>query len=458
MARRRRQRTTRRGLFLAVVAAGCGLLPLAAVLLLDLAQSPFGATQALALGGGMLALAALWALVTLLDGHFDDLERLTGDVLGAQDGQLLPERWSDPTWSGPESRRLAQAVNQALARQRLGADRLDERLAEVIAAVGEGLLVVTDSGLVSLVNAAAAALFDPPPAVGTSIYRLVHRDSLAEAAHRARGGHAVTEVMLDLVEGGRLPARLAALEGQGGLLLSFAGVSRPPQGELQHDLSLHDLPPELAPQPSTPLIDLPAVVLDGETTGLDVAADRLVSLAGVRMHGTRLFRHLTFDRMVNPGVPIPPASTAVHGISDRMVERAEDATQVLPAVADFIGDAVVVGHNIGFDLALLAAEARRAGLVWRQPRALDTGHLAAALDPGLTDLNLDTLAARYSVAVEGRHTALGDCLLTAAVWRRLLRELEARGIGTLAAAEDFGRRAERLIRLQRQAGWVVPGE
>ena len=453
---RRGHRSTRRTLFLVVALAGFGLLALATTLIVALPWSPFGLEQALALVGGALALLALWVLVTLLDSHFDDLARLTGDVLGTQDGGLLPERWSDPAWSTPESRRLAQAINQGLARQRLGGDRADERLAEVVAAVGEGLLVVTDSGLVSLVNASAAALFEPPPEVGTSLYRLVHRDSLAEAEAAARRGHAVAEVILELVEGGRLPARVAQLEGQGGLLLSFAGVAAPARGRLQHDLSLHDRPPELRPEDGTRLIDLPAVVLDGETTGLDVARDRLVSIAGVRMHGTGLYRHLAFDRMVNPGVPIPRASTAVHGISDRMVERAPAAGQVLPELADFIGDAVVVGHNIGFDLALLAAEAGRAGLAWRQPRALDTGHLAAALDPGLTDLNLDTLADRYSVRVEGRHTALGDCLLTAAVWRRLLRELEGAGVVTLAEAEAFGRRAERLVGLQRQAGWVVP--
>jgi DNA polymerase-3 subunit epsilon len=456
VAARRGERSTRRGLFLAVALAGAGLLALAATLLIALPWSPFGLEQGLALGGGALALVALWVLVTLLDSHFDDLARLTGDVLGTQDGGLLPERWSDPAWSTPEGRRLAQAINQGLARQRLGEERADERLAEVVAAVSEGLLVVTDSGLVSLVNAAAAALFDPPPQVGTSLYRLVHRDSLAEAEAAALQSHAVAEVILELVEGGRLPARVAHLEGQGGLLLSFAGVAAPARGPLQHDLSLHDRPPELRPDGGTRLIDLPVVVLDGETTGLDVARDRLVSIAGVRMHGARLYRQISFDRMVNPGVPIPRGSTAVHGISDRMVERAPDAGQVLPELADFIGDAVVVGHNIGFDLALLAAEATRAGLLWRQPRALDTGHLAAALDPGLTDLNLDTLADRYSVRVEGRHTALGDCLLTAAVWRRLLRELEGAGIVTLAEAEAFARRAERLIGLQRQAGWMVP--
>lgn len=456
MAGRSGAGSARRGLFLAAGAAGLALLLLAGVLLADLAWDHIGLLQLLALGGAAVALASLWVLTTLVDGHFDELERLTGDTLGAQDGDTLPPRWSDRSQSGEESRRLAQAVNQVLARRRLQGGGPDDRLAAVVAAVDEGLLVVTESGLVSLVNGAAAQLFDPPPQVGTSIYHQIHRDSLVEVADLARQAEGRATVALDLVEGGPLAARVVLLEEHGGLLFCFAGVAGSEMA-LQHDLSLHDQPPDFAPEAATRLLDLPVVVLDGETTGLDVTADRLVSIAGVRMHGTRLYRHLILDRLVNPGVPIPRASTAVHGISDRMVEGAEPPAGVLPRVADFLGDAVVVGHNIGFDLALLAAEAKRAGLLWRQPRALDTGHLAAALDPGLTDLNLDTLADRYSVQVEGRHTALGDCLLTAAVWRRLLRDLEGAGVYTLGEAEAFARRAERLVRLQRQAGWVVAG-
>lgn len=450
------QRTTRRALHGAVALLAIALLLFAGVLLLGRPWQGLGVPEAIALLAALLALAALWTLVVLLDAHFDDLERLAADLRGAQDGGLLPERWSEPGWSAPELRRLAQAANQGLARQALASEGLDGRLGEVVSAIGEGLLVVTDNGLVSLVNGAAEALLRPAPRIGTSVYGLVHRDSLAEAAAAARQARGPVSALLALVEGGTLAARVAPLREAGGLLLAFPGQAPRPRAALSHDLSLHDRPPEAGAGPDTRLIDLPTVVLDGETTGLDVAKDRLVSVAAVRLHGTRIYRQITFDRLVNPGVPIPRASTAIHGISDRMVERAAEAGEVLPELAGFIGDCVLVGHNIGFDLALLAAEARRAGQTWQRPRALDTGHLAAALDPKLVDLNLDSLADRYAVRVEGRHTALGDCLLTAAVWRRLLRELEGAGVFTLAEAEGFARRAERLIRLQRAAGWVVP--
>ena len=61
---------------------------------------------------------------------------------------------------------------------------------------------------------------------------------------------------------------------------------------------------------ATLLMDLPVTVLDTETTGLDVTRDRIVSIGTVRLHGGRIYRSATFDRLVRPGIPIPPRSTA----------------------------------------------------------------------------------------------------------------------------------------------------
>src|SRR5262245_25448091 len=77
-----------------------------------------------------------------------------------------------------------------------------------------------------------------------------------------------------------------------------------------------------APGPDTPLDQLAAVSLDTETTGLDVRRDRLLSVAAIPLHGAHLLRAARFDRLVNPGRRIPAASTAVHGITDAMVDGA----------------------------------------------------------------------------------------------------------------------------------------
>ena len=127
------------------------------------------------------------------------------------------------------------------------------------------------------------------------------------------------------------------------------------------------------------------LVLDSETTGLDVERDRIVSLGAVRLHGRRIYRALVLDELVNPGGPIPARATAIHGITQAMVAGAPAFAEIMPALADLIEGTVVVGHNIAFDLAMLARECALAGLDWQAPPTLDTLLLAADLDKGPRD-------------------------------------------------------------------------
>src|SRR5262245_14433681 len=121
---------------------------------------------------------------------------------------------------------------------------------------------------------------------------------------------------------------------------------------------------------ATPLIGLDAVVLDAETTGLDPASAHLVEVAAVRLAAGRIEEQSSFRRLVRPPVPIPAAVTAIHGIDDAAVAPAPAFAGVWPELAAFIGDAVVIGHSVGFDLAVLKRECERAALGWVRPRSL----------------------------------------------------------------------------------------
>ncbi len=203
----------------------------------------------------------------------------------------------------------------------------------------------------------------------------------------------------------------------------------------------------------TPLDRMDAVVLDCETTGLDVTQARIVQLSAVRIAGGRVLADEVFDALIDPGVPIPAATTAVHGIDDAMVAGAPTFREVKPAFDRFRGDAVLIGQSIGYDLALLLRETRRLGERWRPPRFLDTKLLAAALDPAAGELGLDALAERLGVAVHDRHRALGDALVTAEVFVRLLPLLAAAGVHTIADAEALAN-AQTSIRARQVAeGW-----
>lgn len=205
--------------------------------------------------------------------------------------------------------------------------------------------------------------------------------------------------------------------------------------------------------PATPLAALDAVSLDTETTGLDVREARIVEIGAVRLHGSHIARESALEMRINPGVAIPEQASRIHGIRDTDVADAPPTAAGIRRLAAFVGNAPVIGHSIAFDLAVLRFEAHRHGVPWAEPRTVDIALLAAALEPARVDNSLEALAASYGVAVERRHSALGDALTAAQIFLAMLPELRAAGVRTLAEATAFERRATELMEQQEHAGW-----
>jgi DNA polymerase III subunit epsilon len=207
----------------------------------------------------------------------------------------------------------------------------------------------------------------------------------------------------------------------------------PPRPEF-HDFGIADLPPPDAELARRPLRALEVVAFDTETTGLELRrGDTVISIGACRIVNARLLASEVFDVRVDPGKPIPPASTAIHGLTDADVAGAPPLPVVLPRFRDYIGDAVVLAHNAAFDL--LALQPPGASVTFDMP-VLDTLLISRALDESLDGHDLDTLADRYDLSFPPgtRHTALGDARVTAELWLSLLPRLEARGIATLEQA------------------------
>lgn len=186
---------------------------------------------------------------------------------------------------------------------------------------------------------------------------------------------------------------------------------------------------------STPLAALDCVVLDTETTGLDARTARLVQIGAVSISSGRILPDRRFDQLVNPGVAIPAATTAVHGISDHHVADAPRFDAVARQLIDFIGDSVLVGHTLNYDLTILQRETEASNMRWEAPRTLDIRALAEVARPSLAQYDLDRLAELYGVEIKGRHTACGDAEATARIFLALLPALRERGVRTLAEAE-----------------------
>src|SRR5690606_34972214 len=112
-----------------------------------------------------------------------------------------------------------------------------------------------------------------------------------------------------------------------------------------------------------------------ETTGLDPEADRIIEVGAVRFT-PESGEIETFSRIVNPGRSIPPFIERFTGVTNEMVRDAPTLADVGPGLEAFVGDATIVGHNVGFDMHYL----RREGVHLRT-LALDTAELARYLLP-----------------------------------------------------------------------------
>ncbi len=408
----------------------------------------------LAILAAFLVVCAAAYLALLGDRLVADVEATRGAVLAAgSDGRLPPLRSDMRPLT--EVAELRDAISRRLSDVATVVG--NHQLIQVIAALPDAVIVATPEGLVSAVNHPGRLVFGKDrDVVGTSLFGRLSRQSLSGALRSAERSGRPCASRIDTVDGETLPVVIASLGDATGfvLLVRRDDVPVDHRAEIEIDLGLHEVPPRVPPpEASTPLVDLPVLVLDTETTGLLPESDRIVAIGAVRMHGPRLFRRRTIDMLVRPGRPIPLAASAVHRITDAMVADAPEIAEVWPQVLEALDGLAAVGHHIDFDLAMLKAAAERNGLPWLEPLALDTARLAAALDPTERDLDLAAVAQRYGVFATGRHTALGDSLVTAEIYVRILPRLLDRGIVTLGDAIRFGETATAVVAAQRATAW-----
>jgi len=194
---------------------------------------------------------------------------------------------------------------------------------------------------------------------------------------------------------------------------------------------------------STPIGDVRFVVFDSETSGLDLAKNRLLSIAGVAMAGPEVQLDDAFEAMVvQPDVGGANAAV-VHGLVSNDLAGGLPEDEAAARFLAFAGGAVLVAHHAAFDIQMLrkAIASHRGAKVWNP--TIDTAQLAERVEVGPMSSNratgtnqsaayrLDSLVARYGIDVAERHTAAGDALATALLFQRLLKKAEHRGIHTL---------------------------
>lgn len=162
----------------------------------------------------------------------------------------------------------------------------------------------------------------------------------------------------------------------------------------------------------------PIAFVDLETTGARTADDRITEIGMILVDGDEV-RH--WSSLVNPQTRISGFIERLTGISNEMVATAPTFGEIATAVAEMLGNRLLVAHNAGFDYGFLQAEFRRLGLTF-DTQVLCTVKLSRRLYPSYSKHNLDSLIERHGLVEDGRHRALADARLIHQFWNLVHRE------------------------------------
>lgn len=342
----------------------------------------------------------------------------------------------------------AGAVATETARLQAERDRLTALLTDIPVA----MMIVSPAHRIVLYDGQAAEVLAQvaPPRLDASVFDYFDRKAVEEAHDQLiRTGREVTLHALGARGAQGYDARLKPLGGAPGYMLVIdaeeARIAPEAARPLVYDFGLLDTPGDELFE-NRPLSGLCYVAFDTETTGLLPHKDAVLQIGAVRILRGRPVEGEELDLLVDPGRPIPPASTKVHHITDAMVSGAPDIAEAGRRLHDFARDAVLVAHNAPFDMAFLRNDAGRMGVTWDHP-ILDTVLLSAVLfGPGELH-TLDALCDRLDIRIapEDRHTALGDARATGLALCRMLPMLEARGMKRFGDVIAETRRHGRLL-------------
>ena len=192
---------------------------------------------------------------------------------------------------------------------------------------------------------------------------------------------------------------------------------------------------EIAVGAGTESLDGTYVVFDLETTGFSAIKDRIIEIGAVKVQNGEIVD--SFSTFVNPKRPIPFEITQLTSITDEMVMDSPDIETILPQFLEFVGDAVLVAHNAGFDVGFIEQNCRYQDI---EPDFVyvDTVALARVLLPTLSKYKLNIVAKALDISLENHHRAVDDAGATAEIFVKFVQMLKDRNIMTLKEMNQFG--------------------
>lgn len=178
------------------------------------------------------------------------------------------------------------------------------------------------------------------------------------------------------------------------------------------------------------------VVLDTETTGLDVDEDRILSIGALSLVNNTILIDGVFDSYLNQKKH-KKESIKVHGILKEGNTPCIDEEKALEQFLGYLGNSVIVAHHALFDISMINKALRRNGLPKLKNRYLDTSTLfkktliRSNLLKTQESYTLDELALKFDISKKDRHTALGDAYITAIAFLRIINRLKEKREVTL---------------------------
>ncbi|MCT0484596.1 PolC-type DNA polymerase III [Weissella paramesenteroides] len=208
------------------------------------------------------------------------------------------------------------------------------------------------------------------------------------------------------------------------------------------------------------LADAEYVVFDVETTGLSAAYDKVIELSAVKMVKGNVIAE--FSEFIDPGFSLSQTTVDLTSITDDMVRGSKSEKEVFTAFREFYGDAILVGHNVTFDMGFMNEGYERHGMGSITNPVIDTLTLARFLYPNMRSYRLNTLAKHFGVLLEQHHRAIFDSETTGHLNRIFLEEArESYGITHADQLNDHmtdndawrhGRPNHAVVLVQNQTG------
>lgn len=168
------------------------------------------------------------------------------------------------------------------------------------------------------------------------------------------------------------------------------------------------------------------VVFDLETTGFDSQYDDILEIAAIRVENEKIVDK--FSTLVNPEHPIDEFITDLTGITDNMVKDAPAIETVLPQFLSFVGNSVLVGHNVGFDIRFIYDFCEFANLPPLSNDYVDTMRISRKLYRDEQRHRLCDLVKRFGIEASISHRALADVEQTNQCFQYMKHYVDENGV------------------------------